>query len=119
MSYQQLLFIIICAMFLLATPLTAKAQDGCPPGSICIPNPLQEETVEGVLAAITGLLRNIAILLGTIMIIISGIQYLTSAGSEERATKAKKTMFYTVIGVVIVIAVDFIMRVIREILGNL
>ena len=56
--------------------------------------------------------------LGTIMIIIAGIQYMTSAGNEERAAKAKKTILYTLIGVAIVVAVDFIIGLIGEIVGK-
>jgi hypothetical protein len=121
MSYQHLLFIIIFVIFLLVVPFIAKAQlGGCPPeappGSICIPNPLQYETIPEVIAAITQLLKTIVIPLGSVMLIISGIQYLTSAGNEERVTRAKKTMFYTIIGMAVVIAVDLIVDVIKEVL---
>lgn len=82
-----------------------------------IKNPLKSEKIEDIIAAITELVKNVAISLGTIMIIISGIQYLTSAGNEERVTRAKKTMFYTIIGVAIAIGVDFIVDLIKEVLG--
>jgi len=49
--------------------------------------------------------------------VISGIQYLTAAGDEEQQKKAKKAMYYSIIGVivglsglVIVVAVDTMLR---------
>jgi len=110
---KTLLFIIIFAIFLIvATPLISWAQ------TITIPNPLKYDKIEDIIKAITGLLKVIAIPLGTIMIIVSGIQYMTSAGNEEKASKAKKTMLYTIIGLAIVIAVDFIVGLLKEILGK-
>lgn len=99
-------------MFLVATPVLADVVE--------IPNPLgPNTTISSIIAKITEALKGIAILVGGIMIIVSGIQYMTSAGNEEKATKAKKTMLYTVIGVAIVIAVDFIVGFIQELLGGL
>ena len=72
-----------------------------------------------IIAAITGILQLLAIAVGTIMIIIAGIQYMTSAGSEEKAGKAKKTILYTLIGVAITISVNFIVGIIKEILGGI
>lgn len=55
--------------------------------------------------------------LGTIMIIISGILYLTSAGSPERINKAKTALVYAVIGIAIGISAAAIVAVIEGIIG--
>lgn len=101
---------IIYFVVLLGLPFLANA--------IKIDNPIQYDKIEDILAAITELLKNIAILVGTIMIIISGIQYITSAGNEEKITKAKKNLVYTIIGVAIIFAADLIIDFIREILNK-
>ena len=98
-------------MFLMAMPVVVNA--------VTIDNPLKYGDIPSILKAITSLLVKIAIPLGTIMIIISGIQYMTAGGNEEKVTKAKKTIFYTIIGVAIVIAANFIMDLIKEILGKI
>ena len=118
---KLLLFIIIFSIIFIATSTTVTAQDNCPSGLVCIPDPLDCDghcDLLGIINKIIDFLKIIVIPLATIMIIISGIQYLTSAGNEERASRAKKTMFYTVIGVAIVLAVDFIVDLIRDILGS-
>jgi hypothetical protein len=107
---KLLLFIIICAILLIVMPMIVEA--------VKIPNPLGEGTeITDIIAKITEALKIIAIPVGVIMIIISGIQYMTAGGNEEKATKAKKTILYTIIGVAIVIAADFIVDLIKEITG--
>jgi len=114
-----LIFVFCFSIMLIATSVMVKAQDNCPPGLVCIPDPLDCDghcDLLGIINKITNLLKIIAIPVATIMIIISGIQYLTSAGNEERATGARKTLLYTVIGLAVVLAVDFIVGIIQEIL---
>ena len=53
------------------------------------------------------------------MIIIAGIQYMTSAGSEDKTKKAKQMIVYTLIGVAIITAANFIIGLIQEILGKI
>lgn len=100
-------------MLFLIEPIFVQA------GFIEIENPLGEKGVQDVIKAITGLLKVIAIGVGMIMIVWSGIMIMTASGSEEKVTKAKKTLTWTVIGVAIVIAVDFIVGLLGEILGIL
>ena len=102
--------ITICIMALIAGSLVVNA--------VVIENPLKYDDIGKIIGAIGGLLKVLAIGIGTIMIIIAGIQYMTSAGNEERAAKAKKTILYTLIGVAIVVAVDFIIGLIGEIVGK-
>jgi len=107
---RKTLLILIIVGILLVTGYIAKAE------VIEITNPLKAETIDAIIKGITSILKVLAIGVGTIMIIISGLQYMTSAGSEEKAGKAKKTILYTIIGVAIVVAVDFIVGLIQEIL---
>jgi hypothetical protein len=53
-----------------------------------------------------------------IMIIVGGLQYLTSAGNEEAAGKAKKLMTYAVIGIVITVAAWGISDLILKLVGG-
>lgn len=113
--------IIICAIFLVVMPVMAgiDCRDG--EGIVCIPNPLKYEKFEDILKAITTLLRTIAILLGTIMIIWGGIQIMTGMATGEKEKKVmagKKTITWAIIGVAIVIAVDFIVGIVKEIIGR-
>lgn len=100
--------LILCGIFAVAIPVLAD---------VTIPNPLKHNTIVEILGAITSLLVIIAISLGVIMIIWAGIQYMTAGGSEEKIAKAKKTILYTIIGVAIVLAADFIIDIIKDVVG--
>ena len=83
-----------------------------------IPNPLICDTVECLVQKITDAITGLVTIIGTIMIIIGGIQFITSAGNEEKARHAKNTILYAVIGIAIAVSVDFIVGFLREILGR-
>lgn len=53
--------------------------------------------VEGILYWLLGILSVVSV----IGFIISGIMYLTAAGEETQAGKAKKAMMYSIIGVIV------------------
>lgn len=95
---------------LLSVPLITQAVE--------IECPLKVCDLPSIVRAIGDLLKVLAIAVGTVMIIISGIQYMTSAGNEEKAGKAKKTMLYTIIGTAIVLSVGFIVDLVTEIINK-
>lgn len=52
-----------------------------------------------------------------ILIIISGIRILTSAGDQMRLAKARSSLYYSIIGFVIVLSSFLILRIISFITG--
>ena len=83
-----------------------------------IPNPLGDKSIKEIIGAVTGLIQMIGIGVAIILVVWSGIMIMTAAGSEEKVTKAKKTLTWTIIGVAIVVSVDFIVGFLLEILGK-
>jgi len=87
-------------------------------GSSSIPNPLKCSDIQCLVKTIADFITGLVVVIGTIMIIIGGIQYITSAGNEEKARRAKNTVLYTIIGIAIAVSVDFIVGLLGEILGK-
>jgi len=61
----------------------------------------------GIVAILTNFLDWLLAVIGFIAIIsfcISGIIYFTAAGDEDQAKRAKKAMFYSIIGVVVALS---------------
>jgi hypothetical protein len=83
---------------------------------VMIPNPLNVDNFGALLLKIAGGIGILIGSLGTIMIIVAGILYLTSAGSPERMGTAKKALFYAIIGIVIGILATSIVQIILSIL---
>ena len=86
-------------------------------GIIEFRNPLRAESFDEILDIVANILRVLAIGVGTIMIIWGGIMIMTSAGSEERVTKGKNILKWTLIGVAIAVSASFIIDLIKELLG--
>ncbi len=91
----------------------------CGAETVEIPNPIKPNNITELINIIAGILQAVAVSVGVVMIIIAGIQYTTSAGDDEKAGKAKKTIRYTLIGVAIVLASSFIVQLVTEILGKI
>lgn len=63
-----------------------------------------EANTQAVLQAALNTVYFIAGSIAVVMIIIGGLNYTTSSGSADKMTKAKNTLLYAIIGLVIVIA---------------
>ncbi len=85
---------------------------------VTIPNPLGEtSTFSGLLLKISAAVGELIATLGTLMIIIAGILYATSAGSPEGVNKAKTALTYAIAGIIIGLAASGIVTLIGTILG--
>ena len=72
----------------------------------------------GVVQTVIKLAIGIIGLLSVIMIIVGGFQYTTSAGDTGKVTKAKNTILYGVIGLVIaLLAYAIVFFVLKNVLG--
>ncbi len=76
------------------------------------------ENFAQLICQITCFLQPIIIVLAVLMIILSGFQFVTAQGNEEKIKKAKDTFKWTVIGVAIIIGARLIITILAEILGG-
>lgn len=72
-------------------------------GTIWILNPLEVDTVQELIDLILNYLLIIATPLASIIIIWAAVLFMTSGGSRDRIDKAKKTLFYALIGIAILL----------------
>ena len=86
-------------------------------GGGSITNPLSYGSFGALITNIADQLGILIASLGGIMIIVSGILYLTSAGSPERVGVAKKALIYAIAGIAIGVAASILVTVIKNILG--
>ncbi len=70
-----------------------------------IPIPKPPLAIEGDLTnVITDISNGLIVLVGVVavlFVIVGGFQYITSAGNPENINKAKHTILYTIIGVIV------------------
>ncbi len=93
--------------FLLLFVSRALAEGGSVPGgsnsAIRLPNPLRINSLEALLdKVVTGLIY-LAVPVVTLMILIGAFQMLFSGGDSSKFEKGKQTIYYALIGLVVVL----------------
>lgn len=87
------------------------------PGDITFTNPLNYDTVDGMLAALLTHLQGIIVTISMIFIIIGALLYMTSSGNDSKMTTAKGAIFAAVIGLALAIAAPSFLKEIYTVLG--
>jgi hypothetical protein len=85
-------------------------------GIFKLDNPLKAESFEDIVAALARWIYLISIPLASIMILYAGFLFMTSGGNEERIKTAKRTLLWTVVGIVIIIIGSGFISLIKDIL---
>ncbi|MEK7503467.1 MAG: pilin [Patescibacteria group bacterium] len=88
----------------------------CPAGQIC--NPLRYGNLEGLIDAIISFLITVGIPIATIMFVIAGIVFVTSAGDPRKAKTAKDIMIYTSVGLAVILLASGLSKVLQSLLGG-
>ncbi len=89
----------------------------CPPGSVCIENPLTATTFEEIIDNVIDFIFKIAVVLAPLMVIIGGFLFVTAGGSIQQIDQAKKLLLWTAIGFLVVLLSKGILGIINKILG--
>ncbi len=97
--------IALISIFLVGIPGILLAQDGqgtestCPPGKVCLPNPLgTTATAKTLIDRIIGWLLALGAPVAAIMIIYGAFQMLFAGGNPDNFTKGRNTILYAAVG---------------------
>ncbi len=82
-----------------------------------IENPLEADNFTELIANIIGWISNIGKAVAVIMIIYAGLLFMISGGNEEKITKAKKTLIWSLIGLGVLIIGDGFVNIVKNLLG--
>ncbi len=106
----QIFLLWVAAVGVFGTVQTAQAS-GCTGdyqniGGVCFPRNtgLSEKPVTEIITNLANWLLAIFGFIAILGFVISGIQYLTSAGDESQAETAKRNMKYSIIGVIVALS---------------
>lgn len=108
---RKTVFAVIAGILLLVMRVSIRDAFAPPPGTTATPGPLIEQ-----IALVAAFILRYVLLLAVGVLIFAGLQFITSGGQEERATKARQLIIRSLIGVVVVLlssaAVQFVLSII-------
>lgn len=112
-------------MFLVVTlasfgmTVLADGPTTCPPGSKCLPNPLNStDTVFDLIKKVVAWLVDfLAPLIATVMVIIGAFQMILAKGDPKLFDTGKKTVLYTVIGYAILVLGSVLTDIVSDFLN--
>ena len=76
----------------------------------CTDTTNSEQTINGTLKSVINILSFVVGIICVIMIIIGGLRYVTSGGDGTSTSSARNTVLYAVIGLVVVIMAQVIVK---------
>jgi len=76
---------------------------------------ISPERLVDMLRTFLGWFRNAFLVLATIFLLYAGTLFLTASGEPDKASKAKKMLTYALIGIVIGLGADILIRIMRHI----
>lgn len=81
-----------------------------------IENPLEADSFTELVENIITWIVNIGISVAIIMIIYAGLLFMTAAGEEEKITKARKALIWSLIGLAVLLIGKGFVSIIKDIL---
>jgi len=120
MTKIKYIFYSVCGLFLLL-PFFASAEGVVIPDVADVvvpPNAGPTGSIVDILQNFMYWLLAVVGILGVISFIISGIMYLTAAGNESQIERAKKTMIYSIVGVIVSMLGVIIMKAATTLLSG-
>lgn len=79
----------------------------------------EQKDLEGTVTNIINVILYVVGILAVVMIVIGGVQYTTSGGDQAAVTKAKNTILYGIVGLVVAILAYAIVNFVLKQLGIL
>lgn len=81
------------------------------------PNPIQSQKFEEILQGIADITTNVAIPFLIVAFVWVGFLFAAARGNEEKLTKAKSALMYTVVGGAVVASTYVVISLIETIIG--
>jgi len=111
-------FLIYICLILILFSFPFFSYGACPPGQICIENPLEADSFEDLINAVINFIFYIALGIAPLMVIVAAIYLITAGGNPDNVQKAKDIILYTCIGLLIIFLARALIAVVKAALGG-
>lgn len=82
--------------------------------AVSFPNPVGKNSINEILTAVLDFLTAIGAVLAVLFTVYAGFLFVTARGDEGAITKAKQTLFWTLIGALVVLGAYALAEVIEN-----
>lgn len=89
---------------LLVVPVLVSAAAVVDPGTETVADtetPLPDKSITDILATAANWLFTILLMISTIVIVIAGVMFVSSAGSPEKLAAARNLVIYAIVGIIV------------------
>jgi len=108
--------ICVCQEGSTCPPEKGKCEPAPEPGPGVFVNPLRAQTFAALLNTVLNFLFTIALVVAPLTILAAAFMFVTGGGNPEQVSRAKKTMIWTVVGLIVIILSKGIVTVIQNFL---
>jgi len=102
---------------ILGVTFSFKVVFGAAMGGFSLPNPLQANTFQELVERLIDFAFVVALALAPLMVLVAGLVFLTAGGKPEMITRARKILFWTLLGFVVVLLAKGLIAMLKSILG--
>lgn len=99
-------------------PQSSCPTQTCPPGAVCIQNPLCAATIVDLLNNIINFIFNLAIVITPLMVVIGGFMFVTGSGDAKKLSDARTLLLWTAIGFAVILLSRGLVAVLLSVLGT-
>lgn len=96
------ILILVLTLLVVAAPIMADGPTGGT-STVTIPNPISCNDATCLISQVIRYILGVIAILATLMFIWGGIMMLTSAGNADRVKRAKETLAWAAIGIVVIL----------------
>ncbi len=111
---KRAIYGIIASIVVMPTLAFAQLNTGAISGA----SGLEDTSISGLIESLMKWLLYIVGFLAVIGFIISGIMYLTAAGNDDQIKKAKNTMIYSIVGILVALLGLIVITAVTRFLGG-
>ena|SRR3989344_2775856 len=104
------------ALFVAGGVFAACQPTICPPGAVCIENPLNACNLTDLIDKIINFIFVIALAITPIMVIVGGFMFVTGGGDPAKITQGKQLLLWTVIGLTVILLAKGLVAVLTSVL---
>ena len=119
-KFNRIFLIIIASLFLIFSFSGASCSDSI----VKVvtggkdPTTLNKKDIQEATTKFAGWMASGAATITLIFIIWGGIQYITAAGKEDQITKAKSTLTWSIIGLILILSSYFIVKFVSDLVAK-